>query len=448
MKSYWGWGLILFIFAGSLPAWAMGKRPAAPQETEMPQPTPKIVLDLEDSYIRALQRSETIAIEKEEIAKVRAAWLEATGTFIGDGDFVITDFRQEKQNSSTGEGGVGGTFTAAERRERRFVFSQPIFQGFRSFGALTGAGNLGKQRQGEYQRAKELLFLEVVQAFYGVLQQRKDVETIEGIHQLFEERIGELTDRENVGRSRTGEVVTARSRMRILEAELANSRRLLALAESLMEFYTGVPSEQAVYEDEELSEDAIVKPENYELLAENRADVEAARQASVVARKAVVVAQSDLWPEVSVDATHYEKREGFQSGIDWDVLFTVNVPLYRGGTTLGAVKRKYSEWKQSKLSYSLVKRQAELEIKDTYQNWIAGLEQNRAYQSAVKASQENYRYQKEDYGSNLVNNLDVLAALESLFTTSRDANRVYYGMKQAYWDYQTAIGQCCQDLSS
>ncbi len=440
--------LFLIIFTAmadlSPQTWAMAKRPSF--EEEKPAEPQKIVLTLENTYRRALQRSETIAIRKEEITKTHADWMIATGDFIGDGDFVITNAMQPT-SSGSGESSVGSTLTKVERRERKYVFSQPLFQGFKSLGALTGAGGLTKQRKAEYRYAKELLFLEVVEAYYNLFRQKKDLETIEGIRQLLGERIDELKQRAEIGRSRSSEVATAESKMNLIEAQLAKSRGALAIAESLMEFYAGVPAEQSIYQEEDLPGNEILKPQDDAPFVDRRPDVAAAQQAMKVAKKAIVVAQSDLWPKITLDANRYEKREGFQSGIDWDLLFKINVPLFRGGETLGAVKKSYSAWKQAKLNYSLVRRQAELEIKEAYQNGTAALEQDKAFQKAVKASQENYRYQKEDYARSLVNNLDVLSALEELFSTSRAANLAHYEMKQNYWRYHTAIGDCCEKMS-
>jgi outer membrane protein len=436
--------VLLFIFAAcSQPAWAMGRKPAAPVPAEGTAPA-KRVIDFEEAYRLALRRSETIAISREEIAKAKASWLRASGDFIGDGNFIMTNRQQDRLLGSGGSGGVESSSNAVERRQKTIVITQPLFQGFRSLGAMTGAGNLSGQRRNEYQRSKELLFLDVASAFYGLLRQRKDVETIEGIHSLLDERIRELDEREQIGRSRISELATARSRTKIIEAELAESRGALAIAESLMEFYTGVPSTEAIYEDEMISKEITVG-ENYSLIAEDRVDVEAARQAMKVAKKAVIVAQSELWPEITLDLVHYEKREGFQAGINWDALFTINVPLYKGGTTVAAVKEAYHNWKQAKWHFLRTKREAEFEIKEAHQNWLASLAEGEAYREALKASEENYRLQKEDYQKNLVNNLDVLDALEELFNTGRDANGVEYDMKQHYWRLQTAMGNCCPD---
>lgn len=445
-------GCLIFIAAavltGDLSVWAMARKPEAlpVKKQTRPTPVPKKIMTLLDCYRSALARSEEVALWREDIAQARADWFQASSEVIGDGDFYMTEFRQQDGGGDSGSS-VGSTLTAQERRERTFSFNQPLFQGFKSWGAIGGAGSLTKQRKKEYQRAKELLFLDVMTAFYTLLQQRRDVKTIEGIHQLFEERHKELGEREQIGRSRRSELVTARAKMKILEAQLAQARGALGIAQSLMEYYTGLPADRTVFKETPLPKNISVLRQGDEVL-EQRSDVEASKHAVKTARQAIFVAQSDLWPTITVDANHYEKRDGFQSGIDWDVLVKFNVPLYRGGATVSQIKKSWSNWKKAKYRYSLSKRQAELEIKRTYQNWTSAVEQDKAFRDAVKAAQLNYNLQRDEYGKNLVNNLDVLTALEELFSTSREANRAYYQMRQYFWQYQTAIGHCCYGMAS
>ena len=402
------------------------------------------VLTLKDCYLLALKRSETIAVKKEGVSEATAEFLKATGEVLGDADFVITDFRQDapdNQSSSSGSSSIGSTFSARDRRERKVVISQPLFQGFKSIAALTAAGSLKKQRKEEHLRAEQLLFLDVTSAFYGVLKQSEEVAIIEGIHTAYEERLKELKEREKIGRSRPSELATAVSRMKILEADLARARGAFAVSRYVLEFLVGIQIGPNQLKDEELP--SVGMPQLSEPLGfyEDRPDVKAFKQAVKIARSGIISAQSELWPEITMDTNAYVHREGFQKDIDWDVLFKINIPLSRGGENLGNLKQAYSEWKTSKFEFSLASRRADFEIKEAYQNWYASYEESEALEDAVKASEENFKLQKEDYAHNLVSNLDVLEALQELFDVRRQANETHYQMKQNYWQLQIAKGQ-------
>ena len=415
----------------------MAKRPPASAK-KMVVPVQRAPLTLQDCYELALKRSETVLIQKEDIKEAEAQFFKAASEALGDVDYEMTYFRQEELPSS--EGGVSGSFTDPDRRERKFVIKQPLFQGFKSLGALVGAGSLKKEQKEEWVRAKELLFLDVASAFYGLLREKKNLQITEGIYHLYGSRIRELISRERIGRSRTSEVATAKVRMKEAEAELARTRAAHAMAQDLLEFLTGKSLQGRKLQEEELPQEAIQEIDDYLQIIGERADVEAAKQAMKTAGQSVVVAQSGFWPTLDLEHNQYNRREGLQTKIDWDLLFTVNVPLFHGGETVGKVKEAISRWKKQKLNYSYTSRKAELEVKQGYQNWVGSVEETRALQEAVNASEENFRLQRDDYTHNLVSNLDVLQALESLHRTRLEANRAYYEMKVNYWALETAVG--------
>ncbi len=424
----------------------MGRTP--PPEMPAPvegQPAPK--LTLEECFLLALRRNENVAISREEIAKANASFFLAASESLGDVSFVMNHTFQEHQRGS-GESGVGGSLTRSESRSSAFTISQPIFRGFRSLGAITGAGSLKNQRQNETHRTVELLFLDIIDAFYNLLAQKRDVRTIREIHKLFHDRIGDLNEREKIGRSRISEVASARARMRTLEAELAQSRGGLSIARYILEFLTGEDlapqnlNDRALPEDEEESLDVILES------AAERVDVQAAKEAMRVAKKAITVAQSGLWPQINYESNHYQNREGFQKDIDWDMLIKVEIPLFRGGENIGLIKEAVSEYKQAKLVYERTYREAILEIKQSYENWQTSKRRSKALQQAVADAEENFKFQQEEYGRNLVSNLDVLEALQILLETRQDANQAYYEMKGNFWRLVVARGNLPVEMAA
>lgn len=395
---------------------------------------------LQDCYQLASKRSETLAIRKEEIDKTTADFFKATSEALGDVDFIISDSRQQ-EGSGSSDSSVSSSFTDPRRHETKFTISQPLFQGFKSLGALQGVGSLRRQRKEEEARSREILFLDVADAFYTLLKLDGDIRIIEDIHHLFEERIADLAEREKIGRSRTSEIVTARSKMRSLEAELAKAKGERSVAEHTLEFLTGIPMTALELKDEVKTDENHETLDHYLPFAQRRSDVEAQKQAMETAWQGVIVAQSGLWPKITLESNVYGRREGFQSGIDWDLLFKTDVPLFRGGENIGKIKEAVVNFRQARLSYQLAERQARFEIQQAYENWIASENEWKAYRDALKDSDENFRLQKEDYAHQLVNNLDVLEALESFHQARRDTNQVYHEMKINHWKLKIAAGE-------
>ena len=390
---------------------------------------------LEECYHFALIQSEIVAIQKEAISRATAQIFNAASQGLGNVDFIIDRTFQDNQKSNLNSLGDPNI------HESKFKISQPLFQGFKAIGALTGAGSYRKEQTEAWIRAKELLYMDVARAFYNVLRYEREIEINQGIHELLQQRIEELEEREKIGRSRTSEVITAQTNLKMLEADLSSARGALATTRYLLEFLTGIELENRKLEEETVEEVSSRTLTEHLKMAATRSDVKAAEQAVKTAWRGIVVAQSGFWPTITLDHNQYMRREGTLANLDFDTLFKFTVPLFSGGETVGQVKDSIGILKQKKLVFSLAKRQAELDIKQSYQIWLSAKETNRLLKEAVQQAEENYKIQSEEYTRSLVSNLDVLAALESLNNTRQSQNRTYYIMKQDEAAFRVAIGE-------
>ncbi|MBI4549489.1 MAG: TolC family protein [Candidatus Omnitrophica bacterium] len=406
--------------------------PAFPEERK---------LSLEECFRMALAKSEDVAIRKEALTATRADYLKAANEALGDIRFLVTDTRQDAAKPAGAEsGGVGGTLSSRHRRERKFVFEQPLFQGFKSLGAIVGAGSLRGQRKEEWKRTRQLLFLDVAATYYEVLTLRNEVAIMKTIRSLFKERVKDLETREKIGRSRVSEVLTTRSRMKSLEADLETTRGNLAKAMHALEYYTGALISPAELEDPEPTVRPGESLQDSVSRAVKRPDVEAAWKAAETAKQGIVVAQSGLWPLLTLEHNEYVKRDGFQSGTDWDLILKLDVPLFRGGENMAKIQEAVSRYKTARLNHSMTLRDAQLEIKSAYEDWLASRRRSKKLKAAVSMSEENFTVQREEYLRNLVNNLEVLDALESLLEIRRAANRAQYEVEENARRLEVASG--------
>ncbi len=411
---------------------ALAEKKASPAPT-LETPT----LSLEECYRLALIQSETVAIQKEAISRATAQIFNAASQGLGNVDFIIDRTFQDDQKSNL----TGDLLGDPNVHESKFKISQPLFQGFKAIGALTGAGSYRREQTEAWIRAKELLYTDVARAFYNVLRYENEIEINQGIRELLGKRIQELEEREKIGRSRTSEVVTAKTNLKILEADLAASQGALATMRYLLEFLTGIELEGQKLEEETFEEVSSRTLTEHLKMASTRSDVKAAEQAVKTAWRGILVAQSGFWPTITLDHNQYMRREGTLANLDFDTLVKFNIPLFSGGETVGQVKDSIGILKQKKLYFSLAKRQAELDIKQSYQVWLSAKETNGLLKEAVRNAENNYAIQSEEYTRSLVSNLDVLAALESLHNTRQRQNLTYYVMKQDEAAFRVAIGE-------
>ena len=393
-------------------------------------------LTLMETYQLALKKSETVAVSAEEINQAQARFYRAFDYFLPTVNFQMSRFNQDAGDSNSSFGNSGRRSTP----ENKFTFSQPIFSGFKEFAALKGSGADKKEQQKLLQRARELLFVDVMDAYYNVLQTRKDIAVLDEQHKLLEDRLKELTERIRVGRSREMEQQTSLSDLKVLEADLVQARSDAVHAVNLLEFYIGESLEDRDLADEGTIEE-LSELSSYVSKASLRSDVQAAEQNTIVADSKVVAAQADLLPTATADGNFYTRRVGFQNGNDWDATLTLTVPVFEVGQTLGDIKQAAASREQSSLKFRQARRTAELDIRDSFENLQSSHLEEKALQEANEASKKDYELQTKDYRQNLVNNLDVLDSLRRYQGVNRRYNQAYYLSKRNFWKFKIALGE-------
>ncbi len=401
-------------------------------EESQPGTAEALPLTLAECYGLALKRSETIAIQAELVRQTEGRFLQVLSTALPNIAFESSEKRQA--------GGGGSAFTLKEGPERKFTFSQPLFSGFKEFSAMRGSRAERRERLQQKARAEQLLFVDVADAFYLFLEHQQDLQILAAIQDALQARIGELTERERLGRSRTSEGGSAQARLRRVEAQMEGVRSDAVTSRQLLEFLTGTSPITAVTEAG-FAVPALETEAAYLAGVSARPDVRVAEEAWRVSREEMHIAQAKFFPTVNVEGNYYTKRVGVSEGVDWDALLKVRVPLFQGGEAFGATKEASSKARQAKLQFDQTARSASLEIQDVYARLHAALARQAALEQALAASEEDYRLQVEDYRRNLVGNLDVLLALQTLQDARRDVLHAQYETKRLYWQLRVATGE-------
>ncbi|MFA5059557.1 MAG: TolC family protein [Candidatus Omnitrophota bacterium] len=387
---------------------------------------------LTDCYQLALKQSETVAINQEAIREAQARFGQALSTILPRASYSYSQKWEDAGGSSS-----------RETPEGKFTFSQPLFTGFKEFAAIAAGRSEKKQRQHELKRAKQLLFKDVADAFYFYLNYQQDIETLESIRAVLADRRVELVKREELGRSRLSEIASVDARISRVEADIEEVKGEKDVAAQLLAFLTGSTFE-VVNDDRGVIQE--LKPlSEYESYTENRPDVLAEHEAFIQAKKNITIERSKYWPTVEAKGNQYTKRVGSSKDIDWDATLSVDVPLFEGGETAGAVREARSQAKQEQLKFEQVKRSALLDIQNSYSQLQSSIRRYQAISKALDAAQKNYDLQLEDFRVNLVSNLDILQVLEDLQDSRRDHIAIQNEMKRRYWQFQVSLGKAFDD---
>ncbi|MDD5438817.1 MAG: TolC family protein [Candidatus Omnitrophica bacterium] len=392
-------------------------------------------MTLADCYRLALRQSEAIAIDTDLIKQTEAHFLEALSIMLPHVSIQSTDYQEEKVTTASSLSSI----QTSKSSTRGFNVTQTLFSGFKAFAAMQGAGYERNQRISDKKRAEDLLFLDVADAFYLVIASREDVRALEKVRGALVDRVKELREREKLGRSRPSEVVNAKAQYYNVESNIQVAKRNEIIARQLLEFLIGGPVDTLL---DSYRIPSLIEAEEYYLVkAGTRPDVKASKYAWGLAKKNIVVVDSDFLPTISGEGNYYTQRTGFNKNIDWDIMLNVSIPIFEGTEVLGRSKGAVLQAHQAELTYRHTLRNARYEIRDAYEKYRTAIIVRDALRKQYSMAILNYYLQRKDYTKNLVNNLDVLAAIQSLRDSQRDYITALYGAKQLYWQLQVAIGE-------
>ncbi|MBF0122903.1 MAG: TolC family protein [Candidatus Omnitrophica bacterium] len=386
-------------------------------------------LTLKDCYQMALKRSETIGIQKELIKETEGLMLQSLSTALPKVAFAYSEKWQDVAGQRHGD---------QYAPEAKFTLTQPLFTGFKEFAAISASKHIGKQREAELRRAKELLFVDVSDAFYLYLSYQEDEEAVGDIQKALHDRVKDLKKRESIGKSRLAEVASAEAKLRKAEANLEGVRSQKEVVAGLLSFLIGRSVNRLVVEDL-----PAWKPSIEKLLknVDKRPDVIAAQEALASYKNNMTSARSSFLPNISLGANAYTKRADTYEGNDWDATLTVNVPIFNGTTDIGTYRQAKAQKNQAVLRLDRVRRMAMMEIKSAYIKWQANTRRVKALEKAVEAFEKNYDLQLKDFRNNLVNSLDILTAIEDLQGSRRDFIAGRADFYRSYWSLKVATGE-------
>lgn len=390
---------------------------------------------LEDSYLAALKRSETLSSQEKLVLITGERYDQAKGNILpnlsGRASYVI----QDRPNDPLAE-----SFFPREQPEVKLTLRQPVFRGLRELAALRQFKSLSRAEKHGYDWAAALLYNDVTQTFHAVLIDEQDIKNLKAQIDLYDERIKELAQRVRAGTSSQTDLITLRASRATVQSQLEAAQASLAAARAAFAFVTGLSR------DTELAYTASTPPvprpiDEYLKGIEKRPDMLDIQERTEAADAAVSIAKGAHLPTIDVSGNYYFKRQSeVYNGINWDVMAELAVPIFAGGVIAAQVSEASLQRERVELEKSRMLRQAEQEVRTLYDDYSASLRAIAALEESLQLSEKNYQLLMKEYRRGLTRNLDVLQALIAAQVARRALLRARFDARTSWVKLQTAAG--------
>ena len=395
-------------------------------------------LALTECYERALAASEAPGMALAEWRAAEARHRQTRAALRPSLGLLLTERLQNERDRGGSVEGESNT-TDLSQFDARVRAQHTLFSGFRLTRTADSARAEASALRLDSERLRELLYLDVSDAFHELLLRQRDLEVLAGLAAALGQSVTVLEQRVRIGRSRPADLLRAQTDLAEVRVEEETAKGLRESARELLGFLIGAPgADLVVHEPSPFP----AQPELEARLAGlvSRKDVLAEEARLDATRLAAEAAAGERKPQVRAQADGFLLEEPDQQR-EWSVLLTLDLPLFDSGLIRARVDERRERTRVSELNLAAVRRRAGSEVRAAFIEFLAAAAQRARLGEAIAAARENHRVQEEDYQLGRASQLDALTALAQWHRLQRREAEAEIGARASLVRLHVAAGE-------
>ncbi len=349
--------------------------------------------------------------------------------------FTTADFALNVLNTPTPYGNFG----------TRFGGTWNLFDSFGSWHAVSRAEDVQAAAGHQLERADQEVIFHVVDAYYGVLLAKKQLDVAEQSMKTAQSILERAKNRFDSGIVAESDYLSAQVRVATRKQQLIRAQDDLALTRAQLSAAMGVSADDEFDPVEALAEKALppMSLDDLEKQAmKDRPDLNRIRSEEAAQQQSVSIAKSAFGPRVNAYAGWEADNPTLLAGggNNWLAGIEVQFDLFQGG----AKRAELSHERAMEEKVSAVKEMAtnaiQLEVRRAYYDLDAARQQVDVARATIAEAQESLRINQDRYDSGLLTITDLLAAEEAARSSQTDYWQAVYRYHAGYANLELASG--------
>ncbi|WP_297966318.1 TolC family protein [uncultured Anaerovibrio sp.] len=385
-------------------------------------------LSMEEAIQTALLNNPDVNITKlaEDTALAKLSQARGSNSFSVSAG---TNFGKSEQNN-TGWDNTNRTSISA---------SLPLFNG-NTTGRNIESAEIGVDiAKLQLQRKWETTRLEVIKAYYNVLQAKKQVEVYQDSVDKYQLHLNNVEQLYSAGSKAKIDVLRS-------QVELANARQTLIKGQSTYDNNLSI-LRNLMYMDQreplELTDDFVYEPFNEEVnscvayAVDNRKDLIVSGYQVKQKELALKNAQADYMPTVDLSVSTGWNKQVSPSRDNHSVSGTIGVnwKIWDSGITKGKVNAAKADLASAQLAYDRDRSNVDMNVRTDYNSMREAERRFESTQEAVREAQEDYFIANEKYKAGEGIMLDIIDAQNALNTAQQN----YISAQYDYARYKATV---------
>jgi len=328
----------------------------------------------------------------------------------------------------------------------RFGGTWNLFDSLASWRAVHRAERIEEAAGQQLERTDQQIVFRAVDAYYGVLLARKQLEVAEQAVKTAQAILDRSKDRFESGVIVESDFLSAQVRLAARNQELIRAKNNLALAHAQLAIAMGISPENEFDPAEALAERTFPATSLEELekkAVEMRPDLRRVRSEEAAQEQSVSIAKSSFGPRVNAFAGWEADNPTFVAGgggNNWAAGIEVQFDLFHGGAKRALLSRERAVQEKVAALKGVATDAVRLEVRRAYYDVDTARQQVEVARAAISQSQESLRIHQNRYDSGLSTITDVLVAEETARRSQADYWETIYRYHIGYANLELASG--------
>ncbi|MFB0527984.1 MAG: TolC family protein, partial [bacterium] len=397
------------------------------------------ILILEKCIDLAVANNQDLKIAQERILELKGRKQETFGNFLpmlsASGSYTRLE---ESPRMSVLFVGMEQTFELGPDYEysTQLTLRQPLFAWWKIYHADEQARLNYRRVDEEYKEVKNSLIFDVKRAFYSLLLARQFVTIAEEAVDVTDSHY--KTTRALYKEGRVSDYDVSRAKVQLVnnQTRLIKARNNLKLAREELSFLlnTKLEDDWKVEGDFPREKRKVSLQDALAKALRERSEIKQLMIQEEVGKVSIKLAKAENRPNLDFLA-NYQYTNPFYSreewGGTWNVILSLNFPLFSGLSDLGRVNQAKAGLEQVKILRSQIEERIKLEVRKAIFDMEEARERIEAQEENVELARKNLRIAEERYRQGLMSEIELRDAELSLTQADTD----YF---QALYDYNVA----------
>lgn len=403
-----------------------------------------VEMDLEDAMLRAFTTNPNVEIADYTMKSAKASYDSARSS-----RYVGIDFSHR-----TGRGGayddqflygVNVGKGIANSHTNAFTAAMPIFNEAIRGGVMSSKAGYKSAVAGR-QAAWNEMRSTVTNGYFKVLQAENTTKLSQEAVDRLTEHLKNVQAQYDVGVVAKVDVLRSQVELSNAEQDLIKAKNGYDIAVASLDRIVGLPMDTELKLVNLLTYVPYDKELQYclDYAAENRPELEQAKQRIKAAEGALVSAHSGYTPKVSISGSHSLGKNKNWPGDgkkDWSVGVGVSMNIFDSGVTYSKIHGAKEDLAKAKAQYRDTVDGVNLDVRSKYLSLREAEKRIHTTDVAVERAEEDYRIAQLRYQAGVGTNTDVMDASVALTQAKTNYLQALYDYNTSRTDLRTAIGE-------